>query len=103
MGANLRNAGLSFEDLTAVFADVGEEIYNESCCHVNKEGNALLARAIAKAIATRLSHQGGSKPLALDRINFTDSLFAVDELRRLGSKSPDYNGGSLDRISKTNK
>jgi hypothetical protein len=49
-GERLRGAGVSFHDLTGVFADVEEPIYIDACCHVNPRGNQLLARAIGEAI-----------------------------------------------------
>jgi hypothetical protein len=104
MGESLRSAGLWFHDLTAVFADVSDELYSDSCCHVNKEGNAALARAIAKELIAHLSNHGTGKTRLLDlhQINFNDSLFSADELRRFVTNPSDYNDGSLDKIAKAN-
>jgi len=49
-GERLRASGVRFYDLTDVFRDVEEPLYVDSCCHLGKRGNELLARAIAKAI-----------------------------------------------------
>ncbi len=39
-----------FIDATMVFANNVEDIYIDKCCHVNEEGNTLLARLIAEKI-----------------------------------------------------
>ena len=49
-GEALRAEGVRFHDLTMVFVDVSDPIYVDSCCHVNAEGSALLAEAMASAI-----------------------------------------------------
>ena len=41
-----------FHDLTAVFADHPESIYVDTCRHVNRLGNQILAEAIGAAIAS---------------------------------------------------
>ena len=100
MGESLRNAGVWFEDLTAVFADVDQEVYVDNCCHINKEGNVILAKAIAAALTSRLSNSTGSavRSLAFNQVNFGDSLFAGDHLRKFAPNSPDYRDGSYERI-----
>ncbi|MCH9651430.1 MAG: hypothetical protein K0U98_24605 [Deltaproteobacteria bacterium] len=50
-GQKARAEGLPFIDLTAVFRDVPQTLYTDSCCHFNLEGNFLLARAMVDAIA----------------------------------------------------
>jgi hypothetical protein len=50
----LRAAGVPFTDLTRVFADVAETVYVDDCCHVNRLGNELLARAIGAAVLAGL-------------------------------------------------
>ncbi|MFO1052788.1 MAG: hypothetical protein U1F36_11290 [Planctomycetota bacterium] len=49
-GGELTAQGVSFHDLTMVFAGLGESIYVDSCCHVNLHGDEILGRAIAAAI-----------------------------------------------------
>ena len=49
-GAELRERGIHFHDLTRVFADVSETIYVDTCCHINWLGNRILASRIARAI-----------------------------------------------------
>ena len=98
MGASLRRADLWFEDLTGLFAHDGRQLYVDSCCHLNAEGNAILARAIAGAIAARLAAGDKALPLTPDAVDFGDSLFAAEELRRFTSNPADYNDGSADFI-----
>ncbi len=49
-GRRLREAGVSFHDLTEVFAGIEEPLYVDTCCHVNGRGNRLLGEAMARAI-----------------------------------------------------
>jgi len=100
MGESLRSAGVWFEDLTAVFTDVHQQVYIDKCCHVNKDGNAILAKAIATAVATHLSSptDGASRALAFDQVEFGESLFASSRLRRFAPNSSAYRDGSDDRI-----
>ena len=51
-GVALAAEGVRFHDLTAVFADHPESIYVDTCCHVNRLGNQILAEAIGAAIAS---------------------------------------------------
>ena len=51
-GAKLREAGVDFEDLTMIFKDVAEPLYEDTCCHVNKRGNDMIAAEIATKIIT---------------------------------------------------
>jgi hypothetical protein len=50
-GPELRRQHVRFHDLSMLFADLPEPIYIDNCCHYNHAGNALVARAIARAIA----------------------------------------------------
>jgi hypothetical protein len=99
MGASLRRAGVWFEDLTGLFADNSEEIYGDDCCHVNEEGNVLLARAIVAAVAARMATDDKPQSVALDAVDFSDPLFAGPELRRLVANPRDYNDGAADLIA----
>jgi hypothetical protein len=49
-GKRLQNEGVHFHDLTQIFAATKDPIYRDSCCHVNGEGNRMLAAAMAEAI-----------------------------------------------------
>jgi hypothetical protein len=50
-GRDLRDQGVPFTDLTMVFADEPRTVYADTCCHMNRLGNVLLAEAIARAVA----------------------------------------------------
>ncbi len=54
----LENA-INYKDLMQVFADVGETLYIDSCCHTNDKGNEIMASAIAKMIRERWNGHGG--------------------------------------------
>lgn len=45
-----REHGVNFVDLTQIFADESRTIYNDFCCHVNRHGAEIMARAVAAAI-----------------------------------------------------
>ncbi len=50
-GAELARRGVAFHDLTRIFAAVEVPLYEDSCCHLNRRGNELLAQAVAGAVA----------------------------------------------------
>jgi hypothetical protein len=45
-------------DLTQLYADVEEPIYNDSCCHVGRRGNEILGAAIAEILLQELEAAG---------------------------------------------
>ena len=49
-GTRLVASGVSFTDLTDVFADHPEPIYIDNCCHLEKSGDLILANAIGERI-----------------------------------------------------
>lgn len=49
-GTELQAAGVSFTDLTQVFADHPEQIYHDACCHVIPAGDVIMAQAIGARI-----------------------------------------------------
>lgn len=51
-GPRLREAGVAFHDLTGIFAERTEPLYDDTCCHLNPSGYGLLARAIAARLAS---------------------------------------------------
>lgn len=59
-GEALREDGVAFEDLTAIFASVEEPLYVDACCHLGPRGNELLALEIAARVGPRLA---GPRPL----------------------------------------
>jgi hypothetical protein len=53
-GKELSVEGVRFLDLTRLFAEHPEPIYNDNCCHYNPQGNELVAQAVARAIVAAL-------------------------------------------------
>ena len=51
LGKELQNHGIAFHDLTDLFVDHPELLYEDSCCHLNFRGNSLLKRALAEELA----------------------------------------------------
>ncbi len=49
-GRHLVEQGVAFTDLTMLFVDEHEQVYNDDCCHVNLHGNERLARKIAEVV-----------------------------------------------------
>jgi hypothetical protein len=54
-GKDLVRQGVHFHDLTLVFQGHEEPFYIDTCCHFNKAGNVVLARAIAAALTAPIS------------------------------------------------
>jgi hypothetical protein len=53
-GRNLADRGVSFTDLTRLFADHPEQTYGDWCCHLTARGNELMAQRIAEVIRNSL-------------------------------------------------
>jgi hypothetical protein len=49
-GGGLRDRGVRYRDLTAIFANNPSTLYVDACCHLNKEGSELIASEIAATI-----------------------------------------------------
>jgi hypothetical protein len=49
-GQRLAQQGVRFHDLSRVFAQHEETFYFDNCCHFNRQGNEVMAVAIAKAL-----------------------------------------------------
>ncbi|MGE5193276.1 MAG: hypothetical protein ACM3U2_12340 [Deltaproteobacteria bacterium] len=56
-GRNLVGLGVSFTDLTRLFADHPEQTYCDWCCHLNAHGNELMAQEIAEVIRSSFARQ----------------------------------------------
>lgn len=56
-GKDLAEQGVNFRDLTMIFAEHPEPIYNDNACHFDRAGNAIMAREIAHTILQ--SQSGG--------------------------------------------
>ena len=54
-GRVLKEKGVNFTDLTMIFKHTNYDIYVDDCCHVNKEGNLIMAREVARVIAASYS------------------------------------------------
>ncbi len=59
-GKELKQQGISYHDLTQLFANHPEAIYNDGCCHFNQAGIDLMADAVAQAILEM--HAGRVQP-----------------------------------------
>jgi lysophospholipase L1-like esterase len=49
-GRRLAKQGVRFHDLSMAFAKSKEPFYFDNCCHFNRAGNEVLARAVARAV-----------------------------------------------------
>lgn len=54
-GVELARGGVEFEDLTGVFTEVEEQVYCDSCCHLNDLGNGAIEARIFAALARHIS------------------------------------------------
>lgn len=52
-GQQLQARGVDFVDLTGMFETTTETLYDDACCHLNREGYVRLARRIAAHITAR--------------------------------------------------
>lgn len=59
-GKRLRDEGVHFYDLTAIFKDVPETLYVDWCCHYNSIGNELLAEHVAASILDAMADRSNS-------------------------------------------
>src|SRR5262249_14711508 len=49
-GAELRDRGVDFLDLTMLYKDEADAIYTDKCCHVNQHGAEMMGAAIGREI-----------------------------------------------------
>jgi len=49
-GAELVRVGVKFHDLTMIFAEIEDVLYNDDCCHVNAEGYRIIVSTIGDLI-----------------------------------------------------
>ncbi|MCK5945468.1 MAG: hypothetical protein KAI24_25985, partial [Planctomycetes bacterium] len=57
-GARLAAAGVPFADLTMMFAARPEPLYVDTCCHLGRRGNELLAERVVATIRRQLDLAG---------------------------------------------
>jgi hypothetical protein len=53
-GQKLRERGVDFHDMTMIYVDSPEPIYQDDCCHPNVQGYELIAIQLAQKIADRV-------------------------------------------------
>ena len=63
-GLLLREQGIRFFDLSWIYQDHPETLYIDSCCHLNKRGNELLAAAMLRRIFDKAPSVEGRRALA---------------------------------------
>jgi len=56
--ALMKDANLSFSDLTGVFGGKTQTLYRDGCCHFNEEGHEIVAKVLAKRVVDRLRNRG---------------------------------------------
>lgn len=93
-GERLRQAGVSFHDLTYLFEDHPETLYNDSCCHLNQRGNDLLMEAVGRVIGESIGAAGPAEAAAdLPRFREED-VFSPENLTRFAPRDRPYDDGS---------
>ena len=55
-GDELRAANVAYFDLTGLFKQVHEDVYQDICCHMNVFGNQLMATEIARTIGRQIAN-----------------------------------------------
>ena len=58
----LQSQGINYFDLTRIFIDHRETLYLDKCCHLNGQGNELLAAAMVQRMAPALRRLGAERP-----------------------------------------
>ena len=59
---DLQRQGVNYFDLTGIFADHSETLYQDSCCHLNDRGNELLAAEMVRRLEPALRRWAGERP-----------------------------------------
>jgi hypothetical protein len=54
-GRDLADQGVAFQDLRFIFQNETADLYIDECCHFNEQGNRIMARAVAHALAEGLT------------------------------------------------
>jgi len=57
-GYELANSNMQFHDLTNIFKNHPESVYEDDCCHLNKNGNAILGDTIGKLMVEDIEKHG---------------------------------------------
>jgi len=62
-GAELRERGVAFDDLTRLFEAERETVYRDSCCHLNRRGVNAIADRVASVVGEALdARAAGRRP-----------------------------------------
>jgi hypothetical protein len=61
LGKDLVRRGVTFVDLTPVYASTREVLYRDNCCHVNTAGQRIVVDAMVKTIRAEVSSGSPSK------------------------------------------
>ena len=60
-GYELANSNIQFHDLTNIFKDHAESVYEDDCCHLNKNGNEILGDTIGKLMVEDIEKREKNK------------------------------------------
>ena len=60
-GAELQKTGVDFLDLTDIYRDSPQTLYQDDCCHPNREGYEMVARRIAERLADQWDRSAESQ------------------------------------------
>jgi hypothetical protein len=99
-GRSLGAAGLWFEDLTDIFAQTGQDLYVDNCCHLNKAGYDILARKVVAALEVRMAATPRSPTVGLGHVDLADAIFSYPALRAM-TAAADYRDGSETPLPRT--
>ena len=53
VGAELKDRGVAFYDLTEIFRDIETTVYSDACCHLSEEGRDLVVDSIVSTVAAQ--------------------------------------------------
>jgi len=59
-GRELKEAAVQYHDLTQVFSRHPEPLYEDDCCHPNRQGYEIVAQAIGKIVVEQAARPGDS-------------------------------------------
>ena len=65
-GRHLGSRGVDFVDLTGIFEATTDTLYDDACCHLNREGYARLARRMAGHITSPSTEGDPPSPAAVN-------------------------------------
>ena len=54
LGKDLVRRGVTFVDLTNIYANNRDVLYRDNCCHVNKAGQSIVVDAMVKTIRSQI-------------------------------------------------